>query len=98
MFSLYYSLKFNHKLHMVLNINALADVKLSDLKLSNILRRYEFDDNPESLCFLFSLKKLAVASCQRHGLAVPRAGDRSCVTGSIHGWSRSHLTYITGDC
>ena len=27
------------------------------------------------------------------GLAAPRAGDRSFVTGSIHGESRSHLTY-----
>ena len=36
--------------------------------------------------------------CQRHGLAVPRAGDRSYVTGSIRGWSRSHLTYLTGGC
>ena len=36
--------------------------------------------------------------CQRHGLAVPRAGDRSYVTGSVRGWSRSHLTYITGGC
>ena len=35
---------------------------------------------------------------QRHGLAVPRAGDRSYVMGSIHGWSLSHLTYITGGC
>ena len=35
---------------------------------------------------------------QRHGLAVPRAGDRSYVAGSIRGWSRSHLTYITGGC
>ena len=35
---------------------------------------------------------------QRHGLAVPRAGDRFCVTGSIRGWSRSHLTYVTGGC
>ena len=33
---------------------------------------------------------------QRHGLAVPRAGDRSYVTGSIHGWSRSYLAYMTG--
>ena len=36
--------------------------------------------------------------CQRHGLAVPREGDRSYVTGSIRGWSRSHLTYIPGGC
>ena len=35
---------------------------------------------------------------QRHGLAVPRAGDRSYVTGSICGWSRSHLTYLPGGC
>ena len=32
-----------------------------------------------------------VRLCQRHSLAVPRAGDRSLVTGSIHGWSRSHF-------
>ena len=36
--------------------------------------------------------------CQRHGLAVPRAGDRSYAMGSIHGWSRSRLTYVTGGC
>ena len=36
--------------------------------------------------------------CQRHGLAVPRAGDRSYVTGSIRGWSQSRLTYLTGGC
>ena len=35
---------------------------------------------------------------QRHGLAVPRAGDRSYVTGSIRGWSRSQLTYLMGGC
>ena len=34
----------------------------------------------------------------RHGLAVPRAGDRSYETGSIRGWSRSHSTYLTGGC
>ena len=34
----------------------------------------------------------------KHDLAVPRADDRSYVTGSIRGWSRSHLTYIKGDC
>ena len=28
----------------------------------------------------------------------PRAGDRSSVTGSIRGWSRSHLTYFMGGC
>ena len=30
--------------------------------------------------------------CQRYGLAVPRAGDKPYVTGSIRGCSRSHLT------
>ena len=35
--------------------------------------------------------------CKRHGLAVPGAGGRSYVTGSIRGWSRSRLTYLTGD-
>ena len=49
---------------------------------------------------LFFIKKENMSSnrSQRHGLAVPRAGDRSYVTGSIHGWSRSHLTYISGGC
>ena len=41
---------------------------------------------------------IAAAACQRHGLAVPHAGDRFSVTGSIRGWSRSHLTYVTGGC
>ena len=36
--------------------------------------------------------------CQRHSQAVPRAGDRSYVTGLIRGWSRLHLTYIVGGC
>ena len=31
--------------------------------------------------------------CKRYGLAVPHAGDKSYVTGSIHGWSRSHFIY-----
>ena len=35
---------------------------------------------------------------QQYGLAVPRAGDRSYVTGSIRGWSRSQLTYLMGGC
>ena len=35
------------------------------------------------------------SQCQRHGLAVPRASDRFYVTGSIRGWNRSHLTYVT---
>ena len=30
----------------------------------------------------------------QHGLAVQRSGNRPYVTGSIHGWSRSHLTYF----
>ena len=34
-----------------------------------------------------------IASYSIRGLAVPRAGDRSFVTGSIHGESRSHLIY-----
>ena len=35
-----------------------------------------------------------IANYSIRGLAVPRAGDKSYVTGSIHGWSQSHLTYI----
>ena len=35
-----------------------------------------------------------IANYSIRGLAVARAGDRSYVTGLIHGWSRSHLTYI----
>ena len=37
-------------------------------------------------------QKLIANFCVR-GLAVPRAGDRSFVTGSIHDESRSHLIY-----
>ena len=33
-----------------------------------------------------------------HGLAVPGAGCKSNVTGSIHGWIRSHLPYIPDGC
>ena len=44
-----------------LSINAPADVKLSDLKFSNILCRYEFDANTQCTYF-FSVKKLAVVS------------------------------------
>ena len=49
-----------------------------------------------SLCTIILLRLSLVQ--QRHGLAVPRAGDRSYVTGSIRGWSRSQLTYLTGGC
>ena len=34
---------------------------------------------------------LGSSICQRHGLAVPGAGWRFYVVGSIHGWNRSHL-------
>ena len=34
----------------------------------------------------------------RHCLAVPRTDDRFYMTGSIHGWRWSHLTYMPGDC
>ena len=34
----------------------------------------------------------------RHGLAVPSAGDRSYMMGSIRDWSRLHSTYITSGC
>ena len=44
------------------------------------------------------LKVIFGLACQRHDLAVTRAGDRSYVTGSIRGWSRSHWTYIPGGC
>ena len=30
----------------------------------------------------------------RHGLAVPRAGDKFYATGSIYGWRPSRLTYL----
>ena len=44
------------------------------------------------------VKDNALARSQRQGLAVPRAGGRSYVTGSILGWNRSHLTYIPDGC
>ena len=39
-------------------------------------------------------KLIANYSVGLRGLAVPRAGNRSFVTGLIHGESRSHLIYI----
>ena len=48
--------------------------------------------------FILSLRKTLFRSCQRHDLAVLRAGNRSYVSGSILGCSRSHLTYLSGDC
>ena len=39
---------------------------------------------------------MLVSACQRHNLAVPRAGDKSYVTGSNHGWSRSHWHVYRG--
>ena len=38
-----------------------------------------------------------IANYSLRGLAVPRAGDRSFVTGSIHSGSRSHLTYTVAN-
>ena len=35
---------------------------------------------------------------QQQGIAVPRGGDRSYVTGSIRGLSKSHLTCMPGGC
>ena len=37
-------------------------------------------------------QKLIAKYYNKRVLTVPRAGDRSYVTGSIHGWTRSHLT------
>ena len=62
-----------------------------ELILSNLRAKNDSKGGPGA-CSPGKLLKI----CQRHGLAVPRAGDRSYVTGSIGGWSRSHLTHITG--
>ena len=35
---------------------------------------------------------------KRCGLAAPRTGDRSYMTGFVRSWSRSHLTYVSGGC
>ena len=50
-----------------------------------------------SVCGVLRFSSTYVFS-QRHAPAAPRAGDRSYVTGSIHGWSRSHLAYVAGGC
>ena len=47
---------------------------------------------------IITIQVLLYTGCQRHGLAVLRAGDRFYVTGLIHGWNRSYLTYVTGGC
>ena len=50
-------------------------------------------------CFIVSCCNVVVlGKFLRNDLVIPRAGYRSYVTGSIHGWSRSHLTCISGGC
>ena len=81
---------------MRVNISSLAKkmhVPLRDITII-FSNNFEHQDTSKKKHALTSLFKF----CQRHGQAVPRAGDRSYVTGSIRGWSRSHLTYITGGC
>ena len=41
---------------------------------------------------------LVYSTSQQNDLVVRRANYRSYATGSIHGWSRSHLTYVQGGC
>ena len=54
----------------------------------------KFIDSPLASDLFYLLISFAkISSCQRHGLAVSRADYRFYMTGSIHGWSRSHLTY-----
>ena len=64
----------------------------SDTEKDTVSSAWDEDDS------VASMKQPQGELCQRHGLAVPRAGDRFYVTGSIRSWSRSHLTYITGGC
>ena len=49
-----------------------------------------------SHCHNYSMSRMLqklIANYSIRGLAIPRAGDRSFVTDSIHGGSRLHLTY-----
>ena len=49
---------------------------------------HNYSTSPISLYHKNSSQTISI-----RGLAVPRAGDRSFVTSSIHGGNRSHLTY-----
>ena len=52
-------------------------------KERKLYHNYSMSPMPQKLIANYSIR----------GLAVPRAGDRSFLTGSIHGGSRSHLIY-----
>ena len=52
-------------------------------KERKLYHNYSMSPIPQTLIANYSIRDLAV----------PRAGDRSLVTGSIHGESRLHLTY-----
>ena len=56
----------------------------------------QFSAGRASVCF-GKFHSCAVI-CQQHGLAVPRADNRSYVTGSIRGCSQSHLPCMSGGC
>ena len=80
-------------------IETLSRILTSMLSLITRLRKaaiHIFVSEERKLYHNYSMSPIPqklIANCSIRGLMVPRAGDRSFVTGSIHGGSRSHLTY-----
>ena len=77
---------------------SLNRILTSMLSLMTRLRKtiYSFVSEERKLYHSYSTSPITqklIANYSIRGLAVPRAVDRSLVTGSIHGGSRLHLTY-----
>ena len=79
-------------------VETLSRILTSMLSLLTRLRKatHTFVGEERKLYHNYSMSPIPqklIANYSILGLAVPRAGDRSFVTDSIHGGSRSHLIY-----
>ena len=79
-------------------VETLGRILTSILSLMTRLRKviHTFVSEERKLYHNYSVSPIPqklIANYSIRGLAVPRADDKSFVTGSIHGGIRSHLTY-----
>ena len=63
------------------------------MRLRKAIRTFVSEERKLYNYSMSSISQKLIANYNLRGLTVPRAGDRSFVTGSIHGGSQSHLTY-----
>ena len=79
------------------SFEALSRILTSMLSLMTRLRKavHTFVSKERKLYQNYSMSPIPqkIANCSLRGLTVSRPSHRSFMKGSIHGWSRSHLTY-----